>query len=131
MRLGIAGIRGDAQQFGGAAEILREQLAFDVEQRQVVGRQRLAEFGRRREPLGARLAVARAGAASEAEHGEREHRLCGRRVSAASLYHSAGLLIVLRNAEAIGVKLAQERHRLRIGLVVDALRRERLNAVRK
>src|SRR4029077_14430208 len=36
-----------------------------------------------------------------------------------------GFLIVLRHAEPVGVELAEQRHRLRIGLVVDALGGER------
>ena len=90
MRVRIAGLGRDAQQFGGAVEILREQLAFDVEQREIVGGERMAELGRGGEPFGAGVAVARAGAArrrniASANIASRSPR------SAASLYHSAAL----------------------------------------
>ena len=74
MRFRIAGLRRIAQQFGGAGEILREELALDVEQRQIVGGERMAELGGGRKPFGAGFAVARAGAALQLEYGQREHR---------------------------------------------------------
>src|SRR3984957_12438564 len=46
LRFRIAGLRRDAQQFGGAVEILREQLPLDIEQRQIVRGERLAELCR-------------------------------------------------------------------------------------
>ena len=106
MRFRIAGLRRDPQQFGGAFEVLREQLPFDIEQRQIVSRQRLAELCRRREPFGAGVAVARAGAAGKPEHGEREHRLAVAAVGG-ELVPVGGFLVVLRHAEPVGVKLAQ------------------------
>ena len=65
-------------------------------------------------------AVARAGAAGELEHRQREHRVA---VAArgGELVPFGGFLVVLRHAESVGVKLAEERHRLRVAFVLDAL----------
>ena len=45
LRLRTAGVGGDAHQFGGAGEILRDDLAFEIEQREVIGREDMAELG--------------------------------------------------------------------------------------
>ena len=119
MRFGIAGLRRDAQQFGGAAEILRKQLPFHVEQREIVSGERLAELGRGGEPFGAGFAIARASAAGETEHRQREHRLAVAAIGG-ELVPVRGFLVVLRHAEAAGIKLAEQRHRFRVAGVVDA-----------
>ena len=62
---GIAGFGGDAEQFGGAGEILRELLALEIEQAEIVGGGGMTELGGGGEPFGASLAVARPGAASK------------------------------------------------------------------
>ena len=132
MRLRAAGVGGLAQKLGGALEILREQLALDIEQRQIVGGFGMAEFCGGGEPFGALLAVARAGAAVEREHGEREH---GVAVAArgGELVPVGGFLVVARHAEPVGVELAQERHRRRVaflGVVGGVLqRREEIAAL--
>ena len=70
------------------------------------------------------LAVARAGAALQAEHGQREHRIAVAAVGG-ELVPLGGFGVVLRHAEPAGIKLAEQRHRLRIVLLLDALRRQR------
>ena len=100
LRFRVAGPRRDAQELGGALEILRKQLALDVEQRQVVGGERLAELGGGGEPFGGGVTVARAGAAAQPEHRQREHRLA---VAAGSgqLVPLGRFLVVLGDADAM------------------------------
>ena len=90
LRIGAAGLGRDAQQFGGAAEIPRQQLALHIEQRQIVSGHRLAELGGGGEQFGAGVAVARAAAAGDANIASANIALASPR-SAASLYHSAAL----------------------------------------
>src|SRR5688572_8734620 len=52
LRFGTAGAGGGAEQLGGAREILREYLAFEIEQRKIIGCRWRAELGRRGEKLG-------------------------------------------------------------------------------
>ena len=73
MRVRAAGVGGGAQKLGGALEILREQLALDIQEREIVGGFGMAELGGGGEPFGAGFAVARAGAAVDGEHRQREH----------------------------------------------------------
>ena len=46
LRLGIAGVGGHAEQFGGALDVLRQGLAVEIEQREIIGRLGIAELGR-------------------------------------------------------------------------------------
>ena len=45
LRLRVAGVGGHAHQLGGAGEVLRDDLAFEIEQRKIVGRDDMAELG--------------------------------------------------------------------------------------
>ena len=44
MRLGIAGIRGNAQELRGALDVLRQGLAVEIEQREIIRGLGIAEF---------------------------------------------------------------------------------------
>jgi hypothetical protein len=63
-------------------------------------------------------AIGGAAASGHLEHRQREHRLA---IAArgGELVPLRGLLIVVRNAEAVGVKLAQQGHRLGIVFLLD------------
>src|SRR6516225_5868527 len=75
LRVGAAALSRDAQEFGGAAKILRKHLPFDIEQSEIVGGKRMTELGGSRKPSRARVTIARPGSAIEGKHGEREHRI--------------------------------------------------------
>ena len=62
LRFRAPGLRGAAEQFGRAREILRKQLALEIEQAEVVGGGDMPELGGGGEQLGGLLAVDGAGA---------------------------------------------------------------------
>ena len=82
----------------------------------------MAEFGGLGQEPRRFLAVGRAAAPGHLEHGQREHRLA---VAArgGELVPFRGLLIVVGNAQSVGVELAQQRHGLGIGFLLDPPRR--------
>src|SRR5262249_10116110 len=92
-----SGLRRGLEQLGGAREILRELLPFQVEQAEVVGRRRVAELGRRREQARRVGVVARSAAAADPEHGEREHRFAVAAVGG-ELVPAGGLHVVVGHA---------------------------------
>ncbi len=82
----------------------------------------MAELGGRREQSHRFVFILQSSAAGDMEHGESKHRVhitavCG------ELVPFNGLGVVARDAEAIGIKLAQQGHRFRIAVRVDPLRR--------
>ncbi len=80
LRLGVAGVGGDAQQFRGAPQVLRQHLAVEIEQREIIGRLGLAELCGGGQQFYGVLAIDRTAAAGEPHHAEREHRPRGRRL---------------------------------------------------
>ena len=76
------------------------------------------------EQLRGLLAIDRAGAARHAQHRQREHRLAVAAVGGAAIPFG-GLGVVLHHAEAGGVELAEQRHRLDVVVLLDALGRDR------
>jgi hypothetical protein len=103
------------EQLGGALVVARIELAFEINQGEVVGSDCVAELGRLIEQRRAGLLVARPAAALKTEYGEREHGL--RIVERGGALVEFGCLgVIAADAEPIGVKLGQERQRLRIVL---------------
>src|SRR6184192_4824527 len=73
LRFRIAGGRGEAKQLRRALEVLRQRLAVEIEQRQIIGRLRVAELGRGCQQLHGLLAVDGAAAPGKPQHCERKH----------------------------------------------------------
>ena len=123
LRFRIAGVGGDAKQFRGAFDVLRQRLSVEIEQRQIIGRLRVAELGRGRQQLHRLLAVDRAAAPGEPEHGEREHALAVAAVGGAPV-PLGGLGVVALDAHRIGVEFAEHGHRLGIAVELRAVGRQ-------
>ena len=73
--LRVAGVGRHLHELGGAAEVLRQQLAFEVEEREIVSCDHVTELGCFAQQLRAFVAVGRAGPAGQAKHRQCEHRL--------------------------------------------------------
>ena len=80
----------------------------------------MAELCRRGEQAGGFVAILRAAAPADAEHREREHGLAIASIGG-ELVPFGSLLVVARYAQTVGVKLAEQRHGLRIALLLDLL----------
>src|SRR5436190_1279631 len=61
--------------FGGVPGVLRQRVAVEIEQRQIVGRLGVAELGRGSQQLDGLVAIGWAAAAGQPHHGQREHAL--------------------------------------------------------
>ena len=70
---GLPAVGGLPEQFGGAREVLRELLALQIEQAEIVSGGGVTELGGGRQQAGGFVRVARTGAAFEIEHRQREH----------------------------------------------------------
>ncbi len=70
------------------------------------------------------LAIDRAGTARHPQHRQREHRLAVAAIGGAAI-PLGGLGVVLHHAQARGIELAQQRHRLDVVVLLDALLRDR------
>src|SRR5271154_6769729 len=84
----------------------------------------MAELGSGGKQLDAGFAVARSGTTLQPEHGQREYRSAVAAVRG-KFVPLGGFDIVLRNAEAAGIDLAKQRHRLGVALLFGAMRRQR------
>ena len=75
----------------------------------------MSELGGGGKQLGSLARGWRAGASGEMEHRKREHRLAVAALGGKPVPFG-GLLVVARDAEAVGIKLAEQRHRLDVAL---------------
>ena len=93
---------------GGALEVLRELLARQIEQAEIVCGGRMAELGGLAQELSSRFRIARAGAAFEIKHGEREHGIAVA-VAGLELVPFGGFGVVARAAVVPGRGWEQKR----------------------
>jgi len=101
-------------------EILREQLALEIEQGEIVGGRRLSELGGGGEQLGALLAIDGADAPAKIEHGEGEYCLAIAAVGGEPV-PLGRLLVVALDAQAVGIELGEQCHGLDVLVLVHPL----------
>ncbi len=111
LRFRVPCVRGDAQQFSRAPQVLRQCLAVQIKQREVIRGLGIAELGRGGHQFHGFLAVDRAAAAAEPHHGQREHAFAVAAVGGA-LVPLGRFRIVALDAERIGGEFPQHGHRL-------------------
>ena len=99
-------------------------MAFDVKQGEVVGGRGVSELGGGGEQLGALFAIDGASAAAEMQHREREHGLAIAALGSQPIPFGR-LFVIALNAQAVGIELAEQRHRLDVFLLVRSTGRGR------
>jgi hypothetical protein len=120
LRFRIAGVGRGTEQLGGTHKVLRKQLALEIKQPEITGRDRVPELCGGFEQLCGPALLARAGAAGHPKHRERKHGFAIAAL-AGTLVPFRRLIIVAPDAKSVGVKFTQKRHRLGIALLVDPL----------
>src|SRR6185312_8332763 len=119
LRVGQILFCGDAKPFCGGGEIFLKNLAFEIEQREIVSGRRAAFFGSGLELPRGFLAVRDHAAALQVKETERGNRLAVaflRRLPVPAKRD----FVVLFDAPAAGVEFAEQRHRFRILFLLGA-----------